>query len=85
MRKTQCLTWGEPRRWCERSLPPHSVIISWEEYETLCGRKDEDPIAPTFNGVGPRPAGVCPNCWVKYKKELAVVEDLWFTDMNDVD
>ena len=82
-RKTRCLTWGEPKRWCERSEPPHSVIITYEYYETLCGREDEDVVFVTFNGVGHRPEGLCPSCWSRYKKEYATTA--WSVGLNDVD
>lgn len=82
-RKTRCVTWGE----CKRSGSPlidengrRVGMIDWMEWVTLCGKQDENPQeACVLDHRKPRPVGVCPACWKKFRADMTVAE---FPDPN---
>ena len=77
-RKTRCVTWGE----CKRSGSPlidengrRVGFIDFAEWVTLCGKPDENPQeACALDHRKPRPVGVCPACWKKFRADMYAAE-----------
>jgi len=81
-RTTKCLTWGEMRRFGSPLVDENGRrvgMIDWADYITLCGRSEENPKDASFDHLKPRPVGVCPACWKKFRVEMTAAE---FPDPN---
>ena len=76
-RKTKCLTWGEVRRYGSPLVDQDGGrvgMIDWADYVTLCGKPDEDPKDAALDHRKPRPVGVCPACWKKFRADMYAAE-----------
>lgn len=81
-RTTKCLTWGEMRRFGSPLVDEsgrHVGMVDFAEYVTLCGKPDEDPMDASLDHHKPRPVGVCPACWKKFRADMTAAE---FPDPN---
>jgi hypothetical protein len=83
-RKTRCMTWGE----CKRSGSPlvdengrRVGFIDFAEYVTLCGKPDENPKDAPLDHRKPRPVGVCPARWTRFRADMTAAEFMPDTDM----
>lgn len=47
-----------------------ALVIDWVDYVTLCGRPDENPKDASLDHHRPRPVGVCPSCWRKFRADM---------------
>lgn len=60
-------------------------MVDWADYVTLCGKPDEDPKdACAHDHRRPRPVGVCPACWGKFRAD-AYAAELSDPNMPDAD
>ena len=73
MRKTKCLTYGEPiNQWGTTfDMNGGRGHVSFATYKTLCGYPDEDNNSIMPPDVRKRPKGICPKCWKQSKEDEA--------------
>jgi hypothetical protein len=77
-RTTKCLTWGEGRSYgypLVNAEGKRTGYLHFVEYRTLCGKRDDAPKeAVPFDHRKPRPIGVCPACWAKFRDDMISAE-----------
>jgi hypothetical protein len=72
------MTWGEFKSSGSPLIDENGRrvgFIDFAEWVTLCGKADENPCeACALDHHKPRPVGVCPACWRKYREGMTAAE-----------